>query len=132
MEVVEPSRSWSAPPSVLTVTLKLIAPEPDQARCNVLPDFTPEIVVLRAHADESLTLINRSGDDASEADFKLAERQLGPGPGTFLSQARAAGTGSPGYARAVAAGNAATARRSKPVPTPEPPTVTTQTFSPGR
>ena len=68
-----------------------------------------EIVVLQAHADESLTLINRSGDDASEADFKLAERQLGPGPGTLLSQARAAGAGSPGYARAVAAGNAATA-----------------------
>ena len=68
-----------------------------------------EIVVLRAHADESLTLINRSGDDASEADFKQAERQLGPGPGTLLSEARTAGTGSPGHDQAVAAGNAATA-----------------------
>jgi hypothetical protein len=68
-----------------------------------------EIVALRAHADESLTLINRSGDDASEADFKRAERQLGPGQGTLLSSATAAGTGSPGYDQAVAAGTAATA-----------------------
>jgi hypothetical protein len=68
-----------------------------------------QIAVLRAHADESLTLINRSGDDASEADFKQAEKQLGPGPGTLLSIARAAGIGSPGYGRAAAAGSAATA-----------------------
>jgi hypothetical protein len=68
-----------------------------------------EIAVLRAHADESLTLINRSGDDASEADFKQAEKQLGPGTGTLLSRAQAAGTGSPGYGRATAAGSAATA-----------------------
>jgi hypothetical protein len=68
-----------------------------------------EIAVLRAHADESLTLINRSGDDASEADFKQAEKQLGPGTGTLLSRAQAAGTGSPGYGRATAAGSAARA-----------------------
>ena len=67
-----------------------------------------EIAVLRAHADESLTLINRSGDDASEADFKLAAKQLGPGPGTLLTEARAIRV-SPGYNQAVAAGNAATA-----------------------
>jgi hypothetical protein len=64
--------------------------------------------VLRAHADESLTLINRGGDDASEADFKQAEKQLGPGTGTLLSVARAAAAGSPGYGRATAAGSAAT------------------------
>lgn len=68
-----------------------------------------EITVLRAHADESLTLINRSGDDASEADFKQAEKRLGPGPGTLLSTARAAAAGSPGYDHATAAGSAATA-----------------------
>ena len=68
-----------------------------------------DIAVLRARADESLTLINRSGDDASEADFKQAARQLGPGSGTLLSAARAAGIGSPGYGQATAAGSAATA-----------------------
>jgi hypothetical protein len=65
--------------------------------------------VLRAHADESLTLINRSGDDASEADFRQAARQLGPGDGTLLSAVLAAGAGSPGYGQAAAAGRAATA-----------------------
>jgi hypothetical protein len=68
-----------------------------------------EITALRAHADESLTLINRSGDDGNEADFKQAEKQLGPGIGTLLSRAKAASTGSPGYGRATAAGSAATA-----------------------
>jgi hypothetical protein len=68
-----------------------------------------QIAVLRAHADESLTLINRGGDDASEADFERAERQLGPGTGTLLSRAQAASTGSPGHGRATAAGRAATA-----------------------
>ena len=67
-----------------------------------------EIAVLQARADESLTLINRSGDDASEADFKQAARQLGPGDGTLLSAALAAGSGSPGYRQATAAGSAAT------------------------
>ena len=38
---------------------------------------------------------------------------------------------SPGMRR-LAAGKAAAARRSRLVPTPEPPTVTTQTRSPGR
>ncbi len=38
-----------------------------------------DIAALRAHADESLTLINRSGDDANQADFLRVERQLGPG-----------------------------------------------------
>jgi hypothetical protein len=66
-----------------------------------------EIAVLRARADESLTLINRKGDDATEADFKQVSRQLGPGAGTLLSAARTAGTGSPGYGQATAAGNAA-------------------------
>jgi hypothetical protein len=68
-----------------------------------------EIAVLQARADESLTLINRSGDDASEADFKKAARLLGPGPGTLLSAALAAGSASPGYRQAVAAGSAAMA-----------------------
>src|SRR6202043_43968 len=66
-----------------------------------------DIAALRAQADESLTLINRGGDDANQADFLRVERQLGPGPGTLLTQAAgeargslAAGAGAgPGCAR---------------------------------
>jgi hypothetical protein len=68
-----------------------------------------EITALRAHADESLTLINHSGDDVYEADFKHAEKQLGPGVGTLLSTAQATAIGSNGYGRARAAARAATA-----------------------
>lgn len=81
----------------------------DHGTAAARPLVQAEITALRAHADESLTLINRSGDDANEADFKQAEKHLGPGTGTLLSRARAAGTGSPGYGLASAAGRAATA-----------------------
>jgi hypothetical protein len=93
--------------SFLVARTSLIAAHDHGAAAQSL--VQAEIAVLRAHADESLTLINRSGDDASEADFKQAEKQLGPGTGTLLSRAQAAGTGSPGYGRATAAGSAATA-----------------------
>ena len=62
-----------------------------------------DIAALRAHADESLTLINRSGDDPSQADFLGVEKQLGPGPGTLLSTASAAAAGSDGARPAAAA-----------------------------
>jgi hypothetical protein len=68
-----------------------------------------DIAALRAHADESLTLINRSGDDANQADFLRVERQLGPGPGTLLTQAAAAARGSPAAGPAAAAASAASA-----------------------
>jgi hypothetical protein len=68
-----------------------------------------DIAALRAHADESLTLINRSGDDANQADFVRVEKQLGPGPGTLLTQAAAAARGSPGGRLAAAAAAAAPA-----------------------
>jgi hypothetical protein len=68
-----------------------------------------DIAALRAHADESLTLINRSGDDANQADFLRVEKQLGPGPGTLLTDAAAAAAGSPGAQPAAAATAAATA-----------------------
>jgi hypothetical protein len=67
-----------------------------------------QIAVLRGHADESLTLINRGGDDANEADFKQAEKLLGPGTATLLSAAQAASAGSPGQDQAMAAAAAAT------------------------
>lgn len=62
-----------------------------------------DIAALRAHADESLTLINRQGDDANQADFLRVERQLGPGPGTLLTEAAGAARGSPGARPAAAA-----------------------------
>ena len=68
-----------------------------------------DIAALRAHADESLTLINRSGDDANQKDFVRVERQLGPGPGTLLTGAAAAAQGSPGARAASAAAAAAPA-----------------------
>jgi hypothetical protein len=80
----------------------------DHGTAAAQPAVQAEITVLRAHADESLTLINRSGDDANEADFQQAEKQLGPGPGTLLAEAKAAGAGSPGYTQAIEAGPAAT------------------------
>ncbi|MGA2829556.1 MAG: hypothetical protein ABSF03_25995 [Streptosporangiaceae bacterium] len=68
-----------------------------------------DIATLRAHADESLTLINREGDDANQADFLQVERQLGPGPGTLFTAAASAAGGSPGARPAAAAAAAAPA-----------------------
>jgi hypothetical protein len=68
-----------------------------------------DIAALQAHADESLTLINRSGDDGNQTDFLRVERQLGPGPGTLLTGAAAAAQGSPGARAAAAAAAAAPA-----------------------
>jgi hypothetical protein len=65
-----------------------------------------DIAALRAQADESLTLINRGGDDASQADFLRVERQLGPGPGALLTRAAAEASGSPAAGAAAAAASA--------------------------
>jgi hypothetical protein len=66
-----------------------------------------DIAALRAHADESLTLIHRSGQDAYQADFVAVQKQLGPGRGTLLTAAVTAARGSP--AARAAAGAAAAA-----------------------
>jgi hypothetical protein len=44
-----------------------------------------EVAALQAHADESLTLIDNSGDDSYQQDFVTQEKFLGPGPGTLLA-----------------------------------------------
>jgi hypothetical protein len=67
-----------------------------------------DIAALRAHADESLTLIDAAGDDSYQADFLATEHHLGPGPGTLLAQAASAASGSPGAAAAADASAAAT------------------------
>jgi hypothetical protein len=52
------------------------------------------VAALRAHADESLTLIDNSGDDSYQQDFLAQAKLLGPGPGTLLTAAQAsAGNG---------------------------------------
>jgi hypothetical protein len=52
-----------------------------------------EVAVLQAHADESLTLIDNSGDDDYQKDFVTEQKLLGPGPGTLLGAVEAS-TGS--------------------------------------
>jgi hypothetical protein len=54
-----------------------------------------DIAALRARADESLTLIDAGGDDSFQADFVAVQHQMGPGPGTLLTDAVAATRGTP-------------------------------------
>ena len=62
-----------------------------------------EIAALQARDDESLTLIDRAGDDSFQQDFVSVQRRLGPGPGTLLTAAADAARGSDGAAAAAAA-----------------------------
>jgi hypothetical protein len=48
-----------------------------------------EVAALQAHADESLTLIDNSGDDAYQQDYLAQQKLLGPGPGTLLAAVQA-------------------------------------------
>jgi hypothetical protein len=50
-----------------------------------------DVAALQAHADESLTLIDNSGDDAYQQDFLAQQKLLGPGPGTLLATVQASG-----------------------------------------
>lgn len=62
-----------------------------------------DIVALQAHADESLTLIDNTGDDSYEADYLAQQKALGPGRGTLLTAAASAAAGSPAASQAGAA-----------------------------
>jgi hypothetical protein len=60
-----------------------------------------EVTALQAHADESLTLIDNSGDDSYQQDFLAERKLLGPGPGTELAALPArAGTEAQAWYRA--------------------------------
>ncbi len=49
-----------------------------------------EVAALRAHADESLTLIDNSGDDSYQKDYLVQQKLLGGGPGRDVAaEARA-------------------------------------------
>jgi hypothetical protein len=52
-----------------------------------------DVAALQAHADESLTLVDNSGDDSYQQDFVTEVKLLGPGPGTLLAAAQPAGGG---------------------------------------
>ena len=55
-----------------------------------------EVAALQAHADESLTLIDNSGDDSYQQDYVAQQKLLGPGPGTLLAAVQAsAASGGP-------------------------------------
>lgn len=68
-----------------------------------------DIAALREHSDESLTLVDNDGDDAFQKDFLSVAKQLGPGPGTLLTDAAVAARASAGAANAAAAALAAPA-----------------------
>jgi hypothetical protein len=53
------------------------------------------IAAQEAHADESLTLIDNTGDDTYQTDYLTEQHALGPGPGTLLTAALAAARGTP-------------------------------------
>jgi hypothetical protein len=61
------------------------------------------IVAQEAHADESLTLIDNTGQDAYQTDYVKQQHALGPGPGTLLAAASTAAQGSPAAAAVTAA-----------------------------
>ena len=62
-----------------------------------------DIAALQAHADESLKLIDNGGDDTYQATYLRQQRALGPGPGTLLTLAATAATGSQASGAATAA-----------------------------
>lgn len=53
------------------------------------------IAAQEAHADESLTLIDNTGDDSYQADYLKQEKALGPGAGTLLAAAVSSAKGTP-------------------------------------
>jgi hypothetical protein len=68
-----------------------------------------DVAALQAHADESLTLIDNSGDDSYQQDFLAQQKLLGPGPGTLLAAVQATsgkGAGEVGGATVAAAAEA--------------------------
>ena len=48
------------------------------------------IAAQEAHADESITLIDNTGDDTYQGDYQDKMHALGPGPGTLLTAAQTA------------------------------------------
>ena len=62
-----------------------------------------DIAALQAHSDESLTLIDDTGDDSYQQAYLRQQAALGPGPGTLLTAAQTAAAGSQASGQAAAA-----------------------------
>jgi hypothetical protein len=61
-----------------------------------------DVAALQAHVDESLTLIDNSGDDSYQQDFIAQQKLLGPGPGTLLGAVESSAANGPAAADAQA------------------------------
>jgi hypothetical protein len=68
-----------------------------------------DIAAQQGRGDELLNLISRSGDATFEQNFQLVRGELGPGPGSLLSNAAALSSGSPGGSPTAAAAREAPA-----------------------
>jgi hypothetical protein len=91
--------------TALTVARTHLDAARDHGSAPVAALARAETAALQAHADESLTLIDRDSFavDSFESGFVSLQRRLGPGPGTLLTDAAAAAQGSPGASQAAAA-----------------------------
>jgi hypothetical protein len=67
------------------------------------------IAVQQARGDEVVNLISRSGDASFEQNFRAVRAEVGPGPGTLLTDAATATRRGPGGRPAVAAAHDAPA-----------------------
>jgi hypothetical protein len=61
------------------------------------------IAVQEARGDELLNLISRTGDTSFQQNFEVVRADLGPGPGTLLTNAATSSRGEPGAGPAAAA-----------------------------
>ena len=61
------------------------------------------IAAQEAHADESLTLIDNTGDDTYQEDYLAKQGALGPGTGKLLTTALTAAQGTPAAPAVTAA-----------------------------
>lgn len=77
---------WGARGDLLNARARGSAPVEALARAD--------IAALQAHSDESLTLIDNTGDDTYQLAYLHQQRALGPGPGSLLTVARSAAAGS--------------------------------------
>ena len=93
--------------SALTVASVQFSSARDHGSAPVEALARADIAALQAHADESLTLIDRSGDDTNQENFVFLEKHLGPGQGSLLSTAETTAAGSAGGKLAAAAAQSA-------------------------
>jgi hypothetical protein len=91
--------------TALTVARTNLNAARDHGSAPVAALARAQTAALQAHADESLTLIDRDSftADSFQADFAFLQKRLGPGPGTLLTDAAATAQGSRGEAQAAAA-----------------------------